>query len=330
VTQLIPRLVTLSETIEKARRCVAEMEAFGIRPPNGSRVLLYLKALDKWLAWRVGHKDGDTIQRFVLGLQEISLLVQTFNWLKVPPEVPRWRDEFQKILDGPYFPSNEADKPRDTQAELCFAGGAKSVGYRVELGDPDLQEPDVILLFENHRYAVEAKRPRSIDTVKDNVEDAADQIARRDLDGGLIFLDLSVALAEAKREILSPNAKMAEPWQMETPDKVPFFINLRRQYVLDLLSLARTYIPQSLAHRVLGISAIFAETVFIGPAGPQLPPAFPTMCWVNLPLSPSGEHLYGKFKRDEPPKDFESRPTDRQVVNARADQRATPIVSPSR
>ncbi len=134
----IPYLLTLAETVEKARRFVAEMAALGIQPPTGSRVPQYLKALEEWLEWKQGHRDGDTIQRFVLGLQEISLLVQIFNWLKEPPELPSWRDKFQGILAGPFFPSNQADKRRDTQAELYFAGAAKKVEYdRVELGDPD-------------------------------------------------------------------------------------------------------------------------------------------------------------------------------------------------
>ncbi len=255
----------------------------------------YLKALEEWLEWKQGHRDGDTIQRFVLGLQEISLLVKIFDWLKTPPELASWPDKFQKILDGPFFPSDEADKPRDTQAELFFAAGAKSVEYWVELGDPDKGEPDVILHFENQRYAVEAKRPRSMDAVIARVEDAAKQIAGRGLDGGLIFLDLSVADAGAKREALSPHAKVAGSWQLETPDRWPRFEIARREDLRTLLSLATTNLPKRLAHQVLGISAILAETVFIGPKGPKLPPPFPTMYWENLPLSPMGKRLYSKF-----------------------------------
>jgi hypothetical protein len=293
----IPRLLPLAEIIEKAHRFISEMAARGIQPPNGSRVPLYLEALEEFVQWTQGYRDGDTVQRFVLGLQEISLLIQIFDWLKTPPEVPGWCEKFREILSGPFLPSDQADKPRDTQAELWFAGGAKHAGYRVELCTQPEKEPDVILYFENHRYAVEAKRPRSMEAIERRVvKKAAEQIAKRGLDGGLIFLDLSIAHAEERRKRFYPNLKVAEPQHLETPDHFPIFEIKRRKHLQMLLASAAKYIPPNLGHLVIGMSGIISETVLIGPQKwPELPPPFASTSCGGFELSPIGARFFSKF-----------------------------------
>ncbi len=293
-----PRIVSLAEIVEGARLFVAEMPTYGIRVPVKSRVRQYLEALEEWLECvesKPGHRDGETIQRFIFAYQEIFLLARIFDELKRPPEVEGWQKRFRKILKGPFFPGDEDDWRRDIQAELQFAAIAKQRGFQPELGF-NKNEPDVILCYGTDWLAVEAKRPHSVDRIKDRVRVAADQIARRGLNGGLIFLDLSIALAKVKREILSPQAKVAEPWHIERPDQLPGFKMRLGHHLLDILSLHKSYIPQNSAPQVFGMSALSIETVFFGPVTPYLPPAATLGGLSHYALSHFGGRFYSDFR----------------------------------
>ncbi len=295
----VPPFMSLSEIIDNARRFVSEMDALGIRPPPGSRVPLYLNAMEELESRPRGWIKGEDVRRYFFAFQEMGILANIFDSLKKPLELEGWVESFRKILRGPYFPGEGDDRARDTQAELQFAATAKRLGYLIRLAEPDL-----IIYDGAGQFGVAAKRPRSLEAINGKIRIAAGQIARTGLDG-MIFLDLSVALAEAKREIISPQAKVAAPWQLDTPDKLPGFISRLGQQLRGLASLAKGAIPQGAVPRVFGISAFAVETVFIG-SGPGLPPAHSILRWSNLRLGSIGERFYSdleiRFEREKQPR----------------------------
>ncbi len=238
----------------------------------------------------------EDLRKYFFAYQEIPQLGSIFAFLKEPPHPKaNWRQAFRKILSGHYFPGVGDGRARDTQAELFFASLAKSVGYGVELGDSRLRdsglgEPDVVVSSGGDRFAVEAKRPHSFLTIGSRVKEAAKQIAKRGLDG-LIFLDLSLALDE-RWSALESRAK--DPRRLATPDKVPWFQHMVREYLINEARKASAVVPQTKnGARVFGITAFASSTVIIG----EPPPArswLPGVVWCgrNLPLNPFGERFY--------------------------------------
>lgn len=86
--------------------------------------------------------------------------------------------------------SRAASQGRDAQFELCVAAIAARAGFIVE--EPDPPSADWVLTLPVRRFALEAKRIKSFETLEGHVRKAAKQIARSSV-GGVIVVDYSRA-----------------------------------------------------------------------------------------------------------------------------------------
>jgi hypothetical protein len=160
----------------------------GVLLPPGLRILRYIDSHARFLDTL--PQDEATARRVIAAKVEGRMLVDAYERLSAPPEVPGWLEKIEQAIHGNELARPVENDPRAVQSELWFASRLRNAGFDITLASPDIlaKEPD------GYTLGFEVKRPRSWKGVKDSLRAAVHQFRAADLTGAIV-LDCSYLLS---------------------------------------------------------------------------------------------------------------------------------------
>lgn len=182
--------------VEQAAYIVERVKSLGVRINSSSRLMEMLRTLES------GNIEWDD-RRFPIALESIRDMYQLrliVDEMDAHRDNPRFRASVQKLLLDAALPqdSTSGTLGRNTQFELYLA----AIALRGGLLPVEYDEPDVTCTVGNAKFAIAAKRLKSLKQFERRVKEGADQIRRAKLPG-IIALDLTIARNPANRPITS-------------------------------------------------------------------------------------------------------------------------------
>jgi hypothetical protein len=184
---------------EQAAYVVEKLRAFGVRVNPASR----LGQMSQLLRRGDGRIEWDDCRRFPVALEsirdmyQVRLIVDTMENYR---DDPTFRASVQKMMKDAALPQCSGDETpgRDTQFELFLV----AICLRAGLLPVDYSEPDIVCVADGQKFAIAAKRLKSLDRFEARVKEAADQIGRSKLPG-VIAIDWTIARNPGNEPITS-------------------------------------------------------------------------------------------------------------------------------
>ena len=142
----------------------------------------------------------ESVHRALLECREYLTIV---TQLSRQPEVSGWRKGVQIALGGLALPSDEgsATPARDKQYELLLAASVRSVGYAIQLA-----EPDVVAQLDQAEFGIAAKRPKSENGLNKAARKGNQQIKKSGV-VGILAVDFSLLCEVPHKRVLVPTAE---------------------------------------------------------------------------------------------------------------------------
>jgi hypothetical protein len=170
------------------------LESFGFAI-NSSRIRSYrdsLKAIrDKAALNR--NLSFDNGMQLLCTIVELTELGKILKAAKTAPDISLWRNQLEKLISGTHARIPSKLSPAwDFQFETFIASVIQLSDYEVAF-----EEPDVIVKDRRDCFGIAAKRPKTEQAIKRNLDKAAKQINNSGVDG-IIALDCSAIIANGK------------------------------------------------------------------------------------------------------------------------------------
>lgn len=204
--------------LEKGEALLELLRQQGLRVSPSCRLAEYVRQMQCMKAAAADPKAANArkldVPLFAQALLEIQVLDLIMRGLTQRPPAPGWQRRVQQILGGSAKPQEQVafSPARDLQFELMLAASFRLVGY-----DVSLEEPDVVLKSVLPWIGFAAKRPRSVETVQPNLEQASDQISRSRIPG-VIALDLSLLMSPKNLPVTIGEPRNTEKRIIDTVD----------------------------------------------------------------------------------------------------------------
>jgi hypothetical protein len=183
--------------VENAAWVIEQLRGLGFNPPPGSRLSEMLRVFRRGF---IPSDDPD----FLTALEaerDMQHLGFVFAQMAKHRDQPKLRELVKRLLSDSILPQHDRENSsgRDAQFELYVAAICQNAG----LFPVEYAEPDVHCTVGDIRFAIAAKRAKSLGQLEKHVRKAAKQIA---LAGcrGVVALDVSLALDRDNRPIYSP------------------------------------------------------------------------------------------------------------------------------
>lgn len=183
---------------ENAAFVIENIRALGLKLNASSRLMRQCKLLSR------PSPISPSDPQFELALEaerDMQLLGFVFDQPHLDKSSPTFKALVRRTLGDPALPQESGGETpgRDAQFELfvgalCHSAGLLPVSY---------EEPDVVCTLEGQRWAIAAKRVKSLASLEQRVKEAAKQIRRAGLPG-VIAIDTCVPLNPDNQRIIEP------------------------------------------------------------------------------------------------------------------------------
>ena len=181
---------------DQADYIVKQLTRFGVRINPSSRIGMAQRALRRADSIQPDDPDYQIVLESIRDNYQLRHIVDTMDAHR---ESKAFKDAMHMLRKDLALPQNELkDSPgRNYQFQLYVAALCTNAGIVTRH-----EEPDVTCDVDGTKFGIAAKRLKTINSLEDNVKDAAKQISNAGIPG-IIALDLTIAQNPANRRVMS-------------------------------------------------------------------------------------------------------------------------------
>ena len=189
-------LLTLRSDI--ANYVITRIEEFGVKVSAGSRLWkMHRATVNPDGSGREVPFDSPDYQVALEANRDLQLLNFIFRHIEGDAPSDDFRLRLKRLIKDSALPQDDSSetKGRNEQLELYVFAICAKAGL-----EPVFAEPDIICNFKGEKYAIAAKRLKSLNEMKSRFTDGMRQIQRSGLQG-CVVADISVALNPGNRRV---------------------------------------------------------------------------------------------------------------------------------
>jgi hypothetical protein len=181
--------------LERYRAALGQLATWGIRISPHSRLRRYEQRLAGVGDDPSQPVDAELMSSLMFDLREIDEITEIVESFSTPPTDAESK-KLRLVATGAEHPDDEVQSAaRDGQYELFL----RSVFIRSPV-EVTAGEPDLMVKWRSREIPVEAKRPKSIDRLDDNLRKAVEQLDRHE-EHGIVAISFDQALRPAHHHL---------------------------------------------------------------------------------------------------------------------------------